>query len=56
MAAASSPTATATLSSIASSQHEEYNSFIKECFKINFFGINIPVTAALLDLAKNAAV
>jgi len=56
MVAASSCTATATLSSTASPQHEEYNSFIKECFKINFLGIHIQVTAALLDLAKNAEV
>jgi hypothetical protein len=44
------------MSSIASPQHEEYNSFFKESFKLNFLGINIPVTGALLDLAQNAAV
>jgi len=44
------------MSSIANPQHEEYNSFIKHFFKVNFLGINIQVTAALLDLVKIAEV
>jgi hypothetical protein len=42
------------MSSIASPQHDKYNTFIKEYFKINFLRINIQVTAALLDVAKDA--